>query len=540
MSTRKVVVIGWDAATFTALDPLLQAGALPNLARLIEQGRSGTLRSTLHPLSPTAWSSFMTGMNPGKHGIYDFVSLRDRGEFTLTHGSHVAQSPIWARLSRAGKRVAVLNVPMTYPPARVNGYLIAGMDTPAHARDYTYPPELLAQLEARFGPYTVDVRARGWPWQSVEAFTQEYVRKLCASVRQQGEVVAHLATQEKLDFVTAVFTATDRVQHALGHLLAGEIRPDDGIGQVYRACDAATGQILAALGEGWTILLMSDHGASAYDRVFRLNSWLEQQGLLQLAPAPRQSRLDYWWGPVRRRLARLVGAGAVGEEDGAQQLMQRIVWPESKAFALGAFGSIYLATAERFPYGSITDPAEVEKLCRHISTELLAAHDPETGQPIVAAVHRGRDLYAGPFSHFAPDLLLETHEDYFVRLAEPGGAQVAGKAGRYATRSLLHTGKHTPDGILVAAGEPVAPAAARLQGAHIMDLAPTILYLNGLPVPESMDGRPLLDWLDPATVAAQPLQQVPEPLQGEENNAAYNAQDAGKVAEHLRNLGYLN
>ena len=543
MSRQKIAIIGWDSATFDVVLPLAEAGALPNLSRLMARGAWGKLRSTIHPLSPTAWASFMTGTNPGQHGVYDFVCLGRNGQFQVSNGGQVAQPSLWAQLSAHGRRVAVLNVPMTYPPAQVNGYLVAGMDTPFGARDYTFPRELLAQIEATAGPYVIDLPVRGAPWQSIQQFTAEYVRKLCASVEQQAEVVRHLATQDDLDFFTAVFTAPDRVQHALGHLLAQGVTPEDGIGRVYQACDAATGRILEALGDDWVVLLMSDHGACAYSQVFEPNAWLQQRHLLTMQPAPRWQPLADLMAPVQRRVALRTG-WVRPPRSHLERHLSRIDWSRTQAFAVGAFGSIYVNDRSRFGHGrGIVEPGRaVDALCDEIGKGLLALKDPETSAPMVRAVYRSRDIYSGDQARWAPDLLLDVHEDYFVRnaLDHQQGPLVV-PAARYGGRSLAHTGRHTMDGILVAAGVPFQ-AGANHAPAAIIDLAPTVLYLNGLPVPAAMDGRPLLDWLEAGYVTQHPVvqQAAADHAAPAEADSAYTVRDAAIVEQHLRSLGYLN
>lgn len=528
----KVAVIGLDSATFEVIEPLIQAGALPNLERLMARGCWGRLSSTLHPLSPTAWASFMTGMNPGKHGIFDFIGQGWDGCFRTINGAAVGAETLWAKLSRTGRRVGVVNVPLTYPPQPVNGFLIAGMDAPRLDRAFTYPPNLADELHARFGQYRVGVGARGLPWISVERFTAQYVERLCDMVRQRGEVVRYLLERQPLDFLMVVFIAPDRAQHALGHLLAQGISPQDGIGQVYRACDEAMGRILEALGEGWIVLVMSDHGAQPYRYVFEPNTWLAAQGWLRMRLQPRWARLEEALDPLLRRL--------ITRPSRLAQFLGRIVWEETRAFALGAFGSIFVNRRDRFPKGIVAPGAEYERVCEQIATGLLALRDPGTGAPIVRAVHRSRDVYHGPYAMLAPDLLLETTEDYFVRsnLDQRKGHLVY-PAGRYGGRSLAHTGKHSPQGILIAAGEPFAVGGER-DGARIIDLAPTILHLSGLPVPSQMDGQPLLGWLKPVYRQAHPVTWVDGGGIETRSGTDYTFQEASRIEAHLRDLGYMD
>lgn len=540
MNVQKIAVIGWDAATFDVIDPLLQAGALPNLERLMDEGAWGNLTSTLHPISPAAWASFMTGMNPGKHGVFDFVGPGEDGRFRVVSGGALRAETLWARLSRAGRRVGVINVPMTYPPEPVNGFLISGMDAPRQNRAFTHPPDLAGELHDRFGGYRVGVRARAVALTAVGRFTPRYVSSLCDLTRLRGEVACDLLERRSLDFLTVVFIAPDRVQHALGHLMADRISPDDGIGQVYRACDRALGCILGKLGSDWIVLVMSDHGACAYRRVFELSTWLAMRGWLRLRPARRFNALAEYLAPVQRRFARLLDKSARPKPDKARSL-DRIVWEETKAFAVGAFGSIYINTRDRFPRGIVEPDGEYQAICQQIAEELLSVRDPQTGDAIVRAVHRARNVYQGPYVHLAPDLLVETTNDYFVRSnLDQQEDRITYAAGRYRGRSLAHTGRHTPDGILIAAGAPFLKESIQT-GAHIMDVAPTVLYLCGLPVPTDMDGKPLVDWMDPGYCQTHPVTwAAPQPAGGlERDESSYNEEEAAAVEAHLRDLGYI-
>ena len=528
MTKPKIALFGWDSATFDVILPLLQEGALPNLAQRMSHGVWGDLQSTTHPLSPTAWASFMTGMNPGKHGIYDFVGLDENGDFKLSNGGHLKEQTLWSRLSQSGQSVAVVNVPMTYPPANVNGFLIAGMDTPPHVKKFTHPPSLAGEIDARFGPYVIDVHAKGLPWQSVNQFTKAYVRRLCENVHRQGEVVRYLAEQNDLDFLMLVFTATDRVQHALGHLLSGTITPDDGIGLVYQACDMAMGKVMEALDDEWSVVIMSDHGACAYSRIFEPNTWLATQGYLSMLPTQETSRINEALGALQRRIARRLGR-APDQQPRLAGFQNQIRWDQTRAFALGAFGSIYINSTDRFPHGIVEPGSAYNAVCTEISEGLLSLRDPETGRPIVRTVWRSTDVYSGDCAHLAPDLLLDTYDEFFIRnnLDHHEGHMVA-DAGRYGRRSLAHTGRHTSTGILVMEGTPFLRTGQHVRAA-IIDLAPTILHLRGLPVPQAMDGRPLTDWLEPDFQSKHPVKQGDDRAGTEPNQEmdAYTEHDAG-------------
>jgi len=143
-----------DGATFKVITPWVKEGKLPTLAKIMEKGAWGELESTIHPLSPQAWASFMTGKNPGKHGIFEFVEHKPHSyDLRYVNGASVQGKKLWDILSDAGKRVCVINVPFTYPPNKVNGYLIAGLDAPGPHSNFCHPPELMAELTQKFGQY---------------------------------------------------------------------------------------------------------------------------------------------------------------------------------------------------------------------------------------------------------------------------------------------------------------------------------------------------------------------------------------------------
>ena len=153
----KVLVIGIDGGTFDIINPLINKGSLPNLKRLIENGSSGILQSTIPPVSPAAWSTFITGQNPGSHGIYNFFDIwPNTYKLRILNASMRKGKSFWKYAEEAGKRVCLINVPFTFPPEKVNGVVIAGMDTPSYDSDFMYPKELKDEIERHVGKYRVD------------------------------------------------------------------------------------------------------------------------------------------------------------------------------------------------------------------------------------------------------------------------------------------------------------------------------------------------------------------------------------------------
>jgi predicted AlkP superfamily phosphohydrolase/phosphomutase len=549
----KVLVIGLDGVTFDLVDPWVRMGKLPNLARLMEEGVSGNLRSTTPPLSPPAWASFMTGKNPGKHGIFDFVKRSSGGNtFQAANGSCLQARPFWSILSGGGRRVGVVNIPMTYPPIEVNGFLISGMDSPKIDQAYTFPESLSSEIQHKFGEYVVDCKTSGRGSTSVAQFTEQYVQNLHHMIENRGAVASYLLAKYRPDFFMVTFIATDRIQHAFGKLLdqdhlageaSGAAREDNPVLGVYERVDQQVGRLLGLLDDKWTVIIMSDHGASRYTKVFNLSYWLFLEGLLNISPQKRLGSLLSNYHRVRAGvLSRLKGVPPERRNIVSESWFFRSIdWPRTKAYSFGAFGGTFVNLRGREPNGIVEPGDEYEALCERVRGALLSVKDPETGEKVINAVYHSKEIYRGDCVAEAPDLLVETEEPYFIRNSlRHYETQLVYDAGKYGRRQLEHTGKHHPNGILIAAG-PQVRKGTRVDGARIVDLAPTILYLQGIPVPTDMDGQVLTSLFKPEWLATKPVQysEASRDITTDHHGDGYGDGEEEEVLERLRGLGYI-
>src|SRR3990170_3657839 len=209
--TKKVSIIGLDGATFRLILPLVKKGKLPTLEGMMKKGSWGELESTIHPLSPQAWASFMTGKNPGKHGIFEFIEHKPFSyDICYVNGGFIQGKKLWQILSDAGKRVCIINVPFTYPPDKVNGCLIAGLDSPGSHSDFCYPPHLLSELIKKFGEY----KLRQHPY---KATPESFLEKISEQFDYILKIAKYLKAKESWDLFMVVFESTDLVQHFYWH-----------------------------------------------------------------------------------------------------------------------------------------------------------------------------------------------------------------------------------------------------------------------------------------------------------------------------------
>jgi predicted AlkP superfamily phosphohydrolase/phosphomutase len=531
-----LLIIGLDGADWRILDPWLQDGSLPTLAALRARARWGGLRSTMRPESSIAWTTFATGMNAGQHGIFGFVGQRPHSyDLTLNTAAAIRQPTFWQRAAAAGKKVALLNVPMTYPPQPfAPGALVTGMLTPDTSSAMTHPPELQEALLAAVPDYVINVSPTGLS-------LRQFIRATTRAIEARARAMLWLLRQEQWDALVAVFTATDRLQHQTLHLLdarhprhhADEARallPD--LLDAYRAMDAGIAALLAEVGADATVVVLSDHGFSPVSRAFYPNVWLHRQGLLHFhgSPLPRLS--------LRQRLARqrwlrrlrgmwpVSGPARVAASPAAW--MKNIDWTRTKAVYSPASG-IRLNVQGREPQGILTPP-EAAALAQDLKTELLAITDPQTGAHPVTAVFTREMLYAGPFLQNAPDLILDPQRDG----AHPAYNNIVPRkfAPALFADSGDKSGNHAHTGILLAAGPGIEPGP--IADAHLIDLAPTLLHLMGLAVPRELEGQ-VLDF-----ARAQPIRLgTSDPALSLQNEQGFSPEEEAIVAERLRSLGYL-
>lgn len=491
---RPVWLLGLDGATFDILDPMMKAGKLPVIAGLIKAGASGILQSSVVPFTPQAWASVITGNNPGKHGVFGFTrQIPGRPPEFLSLKS-IKGDRLWTWFGRAGLRSLVANVPMTYPPEPLNGAMVTGMMTPSLESDFTYPAELKKQVLADYPDYRLNVEVG-----ISRSRTTEILDELEASMNDQVSLVLDLIREGSPDFLFFVFVLPDRIQHIFSKF----IHPQSGlygsrgadvwrarIEQSYIKMDKEIGRLLAIAPDDANILLVSDHGFTVEQGGFYTNDFLASMGLLTLDAGSRHT--------LTRSFIRRFNISAV-KKFVPRQLLKKTVtftkaaidWSQSRAYASPPPQSgIFINLAGREPEG-IVPADEYESLRDRIIESLGDVKHPRTGGPVVEGIRR-EDAFSGPFVQSLPDILLDFKDSGF----ETKDAVLDGHYLTVADRQPR--GIHHRDGIFVAAGPMVRPGI--YNGLQLQDLAPNILTLAGLKVPDGLDGVARPDIFESARV----------------------------------------
>ena len=566
-ATPRVLVIGVDAATMDLIRPWADAGRLPTFARLLREGTSGLLRSVPNRNSAAAWTSMMTGKNPGKHGIFFFTEYQEGSfDYSYVNASYRNGATLWRLLSDAGLRVGVVNVPMTYPAEEVNGFMISGMDAPGvHDPLFVYPRELYQEIRSRVGEYTIETGLGSYMKAGRLA---EGAQALLRTTCQRLAAARHLMTTRPWDFFMVVFRATDPAQHYFWKYMEPQwfhVNPRDVerygrvIPAVYEEIDRAVADLLALAGEDTTVIIVSDHGASADTAKAKvLNRWLEAMGILRYQKAARRSpgeqmrkllwdvaalgyrQMDKRFSRAfKKRLAHMFPRLRTKTE--AHMAYSRIDWGATRAFSDGKRAEIWINVKGRQPYGIVEPGEEYNRVCREITTRLHAARDASSGRPLVQRVYRRDEVYHGPYVDRSTDLIIEWHKNAVTDRVNFGDGRVLTLNRERAENPLerLICGAHDPMGILFMTGPPVRSGHA-VEGATVMDIAPTVLYLLGQPIPDDMDGEAILDALKDDYVASHPPRGTRAPeAEPVAAISGYSEEDEARIGERLRGLGYI-
>ena len=550
MNNRKVVVIGLDGADWRLLRPWIHNHELPTLARLVSEGTSGPLRSTIRPESSVAWSSFSTGVNPGKHGVFGFAErLEQSYTFGLANASSVRARRFWDFLGDQGYRVGLMNIPFTYPPSPVHGFLISGMLTPGADVEFTHPPELRTRLLERFEPYLLD----GGDITENKADLIEHVH---AYTLQQRDMALWLLQEQPWDVFSMVFTGPDRLQHFLwddmdpGHPFHDAQGEDgnpygDALLAHYKVLDGALREILDALPENALILLISDHGFNGFARKFYVNHWLHERGYLRV-----KRRTDLEAGvksvlsrlksiPWIRRLKRAVLPKRWNSFSlRSMAVSNAIDWSQTQAF-FGLDGGVRINLEGREPEG-IVPPRDYDRIREELQDKFLNLVNPETTRcPISEAFFR-EEIYRGPFVDQAPDLILEPERDNDVAAYNfLLDGSLGGDLSELFDTSAPYSANHALDGILIAWGAEVAQGQ-QIGGSEITDLAPTILAYLGVSVPRTMDGNVLQGLFSSKDMVVPRYMEDTTSSPASAETKRFGPEEEKRVEERLKKLGYLD
>lgn len=477
----KVLVIGLDGLSLKVLLPLINRGELPTFSILLKQGAYGILKSVTNMTTGPTWASFSTGCHPQNHGIlHDFHHQTNSYRLNPTFGGNCRRPAFWQLASEKGFKTLVINVPHTYPAQKVNGVLLAGIDAPGeNAPGFDFPPGAYKQLRRAGIDYLIDCGLASYMQADRMA---EGIVALERETEGRTRTLEYFMQQAPWDLAVAVYSLTDVWQHYFWRSFPVNSNPADHdlIRAGYRLIDQHLARLLAHLPEDGTVLLCSDHGFGPLcgTRDF-LNTWLEEKGWLSYQPGRQQSFLArlvaILLAQMRKRVSFrfrqqvLASFPALRRRVETQLRIGSIAWERTQVYAALDHQELWLNLRGRQPQGCV-EPQNYAELSNRVSKELLSWRDEKSGLPLINTVQRQPYDSIGDESILPPDLLLEWNPDAVSIQHHP-----------------LITGDHAPDGMIIVHGPGIQNR--ELAPSSLLDVAPVVLQVLGIPIPDFVDGK---------------------------------------------------
>jgi predicted AlkP superfamily phosphohydrolase/phosphomutase len=530
-----LLIVGLDGASFEGLLPLCERGAMPTLSGLLERGAWGPLESVVPPITPAAWASFMTGKEPGRHGIFDFRVYDPRTyRDTFVSRRHLKEALVWEEMDRAARRVAVLNMPMLYPPPRGGVRVVSGFDTPSTEAAFTHPPELRTRILDAFPDYCfVAEPDPSDPDLRDERHFQAFMAAIERSLEQRTRVAEMLVGDSPPDVLAVHYQDVDALQHkAWREIVDPRVAPERAaaVQRVFERVDSCLARLIAAL-PGARVLVVSDHGFGDHTGRLFPNVLLERWGYLAW-PGRWRARLE-------RSLRKRFGGTALARRRGSQDWFQRVRtegldralpvrWRSTRAYVALAeiYGLLYVNQRGREPEGIVAPGEETDRLVTELLEQFQAVRDPRDDTPVFERVLRGPDVYPDDPHGVRPDLVLVPR----------GGLSVYRDLNpkRWIEHYDISGGTHRSTGVLIAAGPGIRPGRV---AAKLVDMAPTMLACVDAPVPDDLDGRVVAELFEtPPQVRFVPPS---GPSDVRSDAPGLDAEEEAQVRERLRALGYM-
>ena len=498
-SVEKCVIFGIDGADFYLTRQLMDEGDLPNLKFLANQGSYNPLLSTIPPLTPQAWSSFACGVNPGKHGIFDFGEV-PLGAYEPKLNTSVDRQTrgFWDYFEESGLSTGVINMPLSFPAETMKlntSYMLGGMHTPSIS-ELSANPRVQEYISRNHSEILIDVMSF-W-YEDLDYF----VKQVFSMIDARTNLLLDLRREFPTDVLCHVWVGLDRVLHAFyaqqDFITGGRgWKYEHVVRHVFKKIDESIGRVLDAIGGSPTVIIVSDHGFGELEKDIYLNHYLLQLGYLKFDVSALTDAMcshpGWKGGYFARRIYSFLCNFRFWQErvPPQQKNFDALDFRQLKCFVAGLFGNVYLHRRDRFKYGWIEPNSEEYYFIRgELIQDLLSLR--EGGKSVVDDVYLAEETYHGPFVWKAPDLILNMRNYSFISR----GGQEFKRNMLWDEPGVNHSGNHRMEGVLFCSGGKTIKNTQLKFPALLEDVAPTLLHLFGLDIPYEMDGRVLTDLLD--------------------------------------------
>ena len=546
---RKVLIFGIDGATFDILE--CEEFEFPNIRKLIAEGVKAPFRSVFPPITFTAWPSIFTGVNPGKHGIFGFGVLGEDGRKKPFGVHDLKVKTLWEYAGEAGRKVCVLNVPVTYPAFPVNGIMISGWPVPLQGleKGVCYPRELIREYPVLANPYIYI-----YPVSTYYRDPNRVVTTLREIENTWKRVMIELYEKEEWDVFVIVFRSTDIIQHLYLHAFDPE-HPfyeaskekiwKSAIYEVFREIDDALGLLMERVSPDTHIYVISDHGLETIRIEISTFLLFKEWGLLRFV-SPREmlyrklflkaegkkgikKKMLELMAKVAQRLPEWISQGILYLRNPNADFLN-IDWERTLAYQIGVMEGIYLNLRGREKWG-VVEEEKKEELIEEIITRFRMLNKEKR---IIKRVVRRDEVHSGPYIHLSPEIYVECEPHVLLSNAPVRFRDLFKRPSVGPVNNRTLPAYHSTLGIFIAWGEGIKKGKT-LEEIHLVDFAPTVMSDLGLPVPEEMDGR----------VRKEIFIKSPEikfkniPIYVDRRNTEFSDEEILQMREQLRALGYI-
>ena len=542
MSKSPVIVIGIDGAEPRLMEKWIREGYLPSIGEIINEGTGLChLASTANAMSPSAWTTFRTGLNPGRHGIFYFLD-KVPGKYKICYSLDKISSlkSFWKYAGEYGKKIAVLHFPLGYPAEGINGIEVSGWLSPSMQSDgFTYPPSLAQNIIDQVPEFKIH-----WPFKellNIGRYEEALELKL-KSIKAKSKLHRLLLNNGNWDLVIVVFEEVDQLQHFFWHFMdknhpkykkSTKSKLKEAILSAYIAIDKAIGDLKRLFGKDSRYIFLSDHGfkANTYGPVY-VSDLLKKAGYQSEKKSVISKISKYSYGAAEflpTKIKHLLSHTLPWVRKGMleSRCFAKIQWDKTAAYTiyLNRTSEIWLNLKERDEKG-IVPLNNYMSLCEELIDFLLNCREKSSSRHPIRAVLRKEDVYAGDLINIAPDLTLKWAHDVFVngiKFFKKNKEIIANNP----VENDIRTGEHSDYGIFADNA-----LEKSLNYINIIDVPPHILHAMGIEIPDWMEGNPY-------NIQEQKIARVKNDYVKSNFKFGYSAEEEKQIEEKLKDVGYL-
>src|SRR3989344_135437 len=503
----KVLIIGLDGATFDLIKPWIEQGELPTFKNLMKEGVHGDLNSTIPPLTPTAWTSLITGKNPGKHNIFDFFKLnKNNYDRAIITSLDKKSESLWNILNKHNMKTGILNLPFTYPPENINGFIVCGSESISVKSDFTYPKNLKKELLENIKGYR-----QGLNWSYINKEDHDsFIKDLNFVTEKLEETSVYLIKKYKPEFFMVVFDDLDRLQHFFWrhmdkkHPMYDKEKSEkykDAILNYYKKLDLVINNLIKFADKNTFIMILSDHGFGPIYKEVYINHYLRSLNLLKLKKEKELQKSilkklgitkenliylsnSYKLNKIIKKIPYKLKVFLNSNINSTKLGDSSIDWFNTKAYFFSHSGrGIMINLKNRQINGIVSEGKEYDSIRDLIISELKKIKDDSTGKRLIKNIFKREEIYKGSYIKNSPDLIVEMEEGYIAQEGLGKEPIMLSKQG-----SAYKSADHKANGIFIAKG-PNIIKNKKIKNANILDITPTLLYLLNIPISKDIDGK---------------------------------------------------